>query len=203
MFRQRRSVAALGIALLAAATVLSGCGKDARNDDGAQHIIDAGSTEGTKVDSSLTESTARDRINAYLLESLQGLPPSVSYSITSDNSYLGVMHTPSLTVPCDDRGHADGSEVVQLSYWVVGVPTGQNAQYFELIRNAWTARGWTLQSDADSRWAPVHTPDGYVLVLQYAPAQDHSLSITAGSPCFPRAAAGTTAPPPTEIKRPS
>ncbi|MEC3957119.1 hypothetical protein VMT65_29075 [Nocardia sp. CDC153] len=198
--RRHRSVSAVGIALLTAAVVLSGCAKDRGDNHDAPRVIDTGNSGGTKVDPSLTESTARDRLNAYLLESLQGLPPGVSYSIASDNQYLGNMHTPSLTVPCDE--HGNGSEVLQLSYWIIGVPAGQNTQYFDLIRNAWTARGWTLQQDADSRWAPVHTPDGYSLVLQYAPAQDHSLSVTAGSPCFPKAAGSTAAPQPTEIKRP-
>lgn len=146
---------------------------------------------------------ARERLNAFLLDSLEGLPPNVSYSITSDNQYLGTMHTPSLRVPCDDDDRQSAGSVLQFSYWVVGVPAGQNAQYFDLIRSAWAARGWTLQKDADSHWAPVHTPDGYVLVLQYAPAQDNSLSVTAGSLCFPRTGTGMPAPPQAEIKRPS
>ncbi|WP_297625319.1 hypothetical protein [Nocardia sp.] len=192
----------LGIALLTAVALVSGCGNDHGNTHDSPRIIDTGNSGGTKVDPSLTESTARDRLNTYLLDSLQGLSPGLSYSITSDNHYLGVMHTPSLRVPCDDDGQHGSGSVLQVSYWFVGVPKGQNAQYFEQIRSAWTARGWTLQKDADERWAPVHTPDGYVLVLQYAPSQDQSLSVTAGSPCFPKAVGDTTAPQPTEIKRP-
>ncbi|WP_405498312.1 hypothetical protein [Nocardia sp. NBC_00511] len=190
------------MALLTAATLLSGCGNDSGNSHDSARIIDTGNSGGTIVDPSLTESVARDRLNANLLDSLQGLPPSVGYSIMSDNQYLGTMHTPSLRVPCDDDGQHGSGSVLQVSYWVVGVPAGQNAQYFEQIRNAWTARGWTVQKDADDHWAPVHTPDGYVLVLQYAPSQDQSLSVTAGSPCFPKAAASTAVPQPTEIKRP-
>ncbi|MEG8181251.1 hypothetical protein GZH49_22345 [Nocardia terpenica] len=190
--RTGTAIAALGIVLVAMAGVSAGCGNGkAPNDKGA------------KVDTSLTEASARERIINYLVETLQALPPGTGLSLTSDNSYLGSLKE-GFTVPCnDDDLHPDGPQHVQIRYWVVGVPTGQDAHYFQLIHDAWAARGWQSNPDSDSRWAAVHTADGYGLNVRYVPNQDHSVSVTAGSPCFPKAAEGTTAPQPTELRRPS
>lgn len=157
------------------------------------------------MDTSLTEAAARDRINAYLLETLQALPAGVGLSRKPDNPDLANLgEGAAILVPCNDSDRAaDGPEQVQARYWVVGIPPGQNARYFELIRSIWTGRGYSLQQDADSLWAPVRTPDGYGLVVRYVSDKDHSVSITAGSPCFPKSGEGTTTPQPTEIQRPS
>ncbi|MEG8181928.1 hypothetical protein GZH49_25865 [Nocardia terpenica] len=180
------------VALATLTALTAGCG----NGKGS-------SGKGTGMEANLTEAVARERITSYLTETLQALPTGVGFSLTSDNSYLGSLKE-GFTVPCDDDDlHPDGPQHVQIRYWLVGVPTGQDAHYFQLIRDAWTSRGWRSNPDSDHQWAAVRTPDGYSLNVTYVPAQDHSVSIAAGSPCFPKAAEGTTAPQPTELRRPS
>ncbi|MFI5776264.1 hypothetical protein [Nocardia sp. NPDC051570] len=156
------------------------------------------------MNASLTEATARERINTYLLEALQALPPGAALSHQPDNPGLGAFgDEAAITVPCEDSDvHTGGPEQVQIRYWVVGIPAGRNAHYFEVVRDTWIGRGYRLESDVNSAWAPVRTPDGYGLVVRYVSAKEQSLSITAGSPCFPRANLGTTTPQPAELHRP-
>ncbi|MEG8179041.1 hypothetical protein GZH49_10910 [Nocardia terpenica] len=157
------------------------------------------------MDMSLTEASAQQRINTHLLDTLQALPDGAALSLTPDSSDLGRLgEQPAITVPCDDNNDDPRKPFhLQISYWLIGVPPGQNAHYFQLIRDTWTQRGFRLSSDADSIWAPVSTPDGYHLVVQYVRDKDQSVSITAGSPCFPESGKGTTTPQPTELRRPS
>jgi hypothetical protein len=193
MTRTRAGVvlAALAVAVVMVAGALTGC---------AHHN---GNRKGAGVGTNLTEAAARERITTYLLETLAALPPGVGLSRTPDNPNLATLDEP-VRVPCNDSDLVtDGPVQVQIRYWVVGVPAGQTARYFELIRDVWTRRGWALSPDSDSRWAPVATPDGYGLNVQNARKGDGSLSIAAGSPCFPQSAEGTTTPQPTELKRPS
>lgn len=159
-----------------------------------------------KVATDLTETAARQRITAYLTQTLRALPAGVGLSRRPDNPNLARLDDgdAAITVPCDDNDiSGDGPEQVQLGYWVVGVPAGQNSHFFDLIRDAWTGRGFILHPEADSRWAPVFTPDGYTLVVQDAGKGDGSLSINTGSPCFPLSGKDATTPQPNELHRPS
>ncbi|WP_024800132.1 hypothetical protein [Nocardia sp. BMG51109] len=184
--------AMFGVLLIAVMAMLTGCGGES-NDKGVQ------------VDSSLTEATARERINTYLSETLQALPPGVGLSRTPDNPNLGILGAgAATTVPCEDSNvDTDGAVQLQIRYWVVGIPLGEGGHYFELIRNVWSQRGFLLNPASDSRWAAVMTPDQYRLNVQDAGQGDGSLSMGAGSPCFPESGEGTTTPQPTEIRRPS
>jgi hypothetical protein len=184
---------ALAMALVMVAGALAGCAHQ------------GGNRKGAGVETNLTEAAARERITTYLLETLAALPPGVGLSRTPDNPNLAAFgDEAAITVPCNDSDLVtDGPVQAQIAYWVVGVPTGQTARYFDLIRDVWTRRGWALRPDSDSRWAPVLIPDGYVLTLLDARKGDGSLSITAGSPCFPQSGVGTTTPQPSELKRPS
>ncbi|KZM70450.1 hypothetical protein [Nocardia terpenica] len=168
-------------------------------------LTGCGKHKGAQMDSPLTEAAAREQINTYLLDTLEALPPGVGLSRTPDNPNLGTLGTGAAnTVPCeDDNSNPDGPVQAQTSYWVVGVPRGQNDHYFQLIRDYWTGRGFHLHPGSDSRWAAVMTPDQYRLNVQDAGKGDGSLSIGAGSPCFPKAAKGTATPQPPELTRPS
>ncbi|MFI5776955.1 hypothetical protein [Nocardia sp. NPDC051570] len=185
-------LATIGIAVIAVAGLLAGCGKDSPN-------------KGGKVATDLTEAAARDHINTLLVDTLRALQPGVSLSRKPDNPNLGAFgDEAAITVPCDDSDlRTDGPVQLQIRYWLVGVPLGQNTHYFDLIRDYWTSQGFRLHPGADSRSTPVITPDGYRLNVQDAGKGDGSLSIGAGSPCFPQSGKGTTTPQPTEIKRPS
>lgn len=161
--------------------------------------------KGIGVETNLTEAAARERINTYFVDTLKALPAGVGLSLTPDNPHLGALGRESaITVPCNDSNLVTDSPVqAQIGYWVVGVPDGENTRYFGLIRDSWTQRGWSLNPASDPRWASVATPDGYSLAVQDAGKGDGSLSITAGSPCFPQSGKGTSTPQPTEISRPS
>jgi hypothetical protein len=179
------------IATVVVATVLlTGCGSD----KGA-----------TTVDQSLSESKARDRINTYLAETLKALPPSVGLSLAPDNPNLASLGPKAaIVVPCTDGAPTEGTPLQsQISYWLVGVPAGQGQEYFTRIHTIWTQRGWKLNPHSDARWATVLTPDGYSLTVQDAGKGDGSLSITAGSPCFPASAKGGASPQPTAIPHPA
>ncbi|WP_405498273.1 hypothetical protein [Nocardia sp. NBC_00511] len=182
--------AALGIAL-AVTISASGCSTD-------------NTGEKPQVDSSLSELSARDRITAYLLETVENLPPGASLSFTPDAPDLGTLGARGpVTVPCQDGNlQTGGPQQVQVGYWVVGIPAGQDSHYFELIRNIWTQRGFQLQSDGTAEWAPVTTPDGYGLNVKYLPEKANSVSISAGSPCIAKSNLASAATQPSEIKRP-
>lgn len=153
----------------------------------------------------LTESVARDHINTYLLDTLRALPPGVGLSVTPDNPDLGALGPQVvLNVPCDDNNDDPRNPVqTQIAYWITGLPSGQTDHYFGVIRDYWTGRGYRLNPDSTSHWAAVATPDGYSLALNNAGKGDGSVSITSGSPCFPKSAEDTTTPQPTELERPS
>ncbi|MCX4095770.1 hypothetical protein [Nocardia sp. alder85J] len=160
-------------------------------------------SKGVQVSTSLTESTARDRIITYFAETLQSLPSGVRLSLTPDNRDLSVLD-PGFTVPCNDRsGDTSGPVQEQILYWLVGVPAGQTSHYFALIRDIWAGKGYRLTSPPDAKPATVVTPEGYSLAVQDASKGDGSLSLSAGSPCFPENAKGTTTPQPTVIDRPA
>jgi hypothetical protein len=165
-----------------------------------------GTDKGTAaMDESLTEAKARERINTYLVETLKALPPSVGLSRTPDNPELGTLgNEAAISVPCTDGAPTPETPLqAQIGYWIVGIPSGQVQRYFSRIHEIWTGKGWKLSPESDARWATVVTPDGYSLTVQDAGKGDGSLSLTAGSPCFPASAQGTTSPQPTEIKHPS
>ncbi|MBO0853409.1 MAG: hypothetical protein J2P18_06535 [Nocardia sp.] len=137
----------MSIALIAICDVLSGSGNQSNN-------------KGAQVDTSLTETIARERITTYLLETLAAMPPGVGLSWIPDNPDLGTAGPASAgTVPCNDRDtETGGPEEVQISYWVTGVPPGQDARYFDLMRNFWTSRGWDANPDPGEHGAAVLTP---------------------------------------------
>ncbi len=158
-----------------------------------------------KVQTGLTETAARQRITDYLTRTLQGLPAGAGLSRRPDNPNLGALddQDAAITVPCDDSDLVtDGPVQVQIRYWVIGVPTGQDSRYFGLIRDGWTGRGFRLSPQADPRWAAVITPDSYRLVVQDARKGDGSLSITAGSACFPYSDKDATTPQPSQLRPP-
>ncbi|WP_019930710.1 hypothetical protein [Nocardia sp. BMG111209] len=166
-------------------------------------LIGCSDSKGEHVTTALTEAVARDQIIAYFTETLQALPAGVRLSLTPANTDLTALD-PSITVPCNDRsGDTSGPVQAQIAYWVVGVPNGQTSRYFGLIRDTWTGKGYRLAPQSDARRASTVTPDGYSLAVQDAGKGDGSLSLSAGSPCFPESAKGTTAPQPTEIQRPA
>ena len=186
------AIAVLAIALTVAVGLLTGCGTD----KGIQM---------KQMNTSLTEFVTREHINTYLLDTLRASPPGMGLSVTPDNPHLSALGPEIvLNVPCDDNNDDPRNPVqTQIGYWITGVPAGQDDHYFELIRNYWTGRGFRLNPDSDSSWAAVRTPDGYSLALNNANRGDGSLSITTGSPCFPKALEGVTGPQPTELRRPS
>ncbi|MBO0853407.1 MAG: hypothetical protein J2P18_06525 [Nocardia sp.] len=190
--KSKAAFTALGIALAAVVVLFAGCGN---------HKGD----KGVPMNTTVTESAARERITAYFLDTLRALPPGVGLSRTPQNPDLSAFKDDAaISVPCDDNNDDPRKpEQAQLAYWVVGVPAGQDSHYFELIRNYWTGRGFRLNPDSDSRWAAVWTQDGYSLSVKNAGKGDGSLSVGAGSPCFPKSAAGTTTPQPTQLRRPS
>ncbi|MQY22905.1 hypothetical protein [Nocardia macrotermitis] len=192
MILARKGIGATFVALTAVAGLLAGCGRE--------------NNSGVQMSTTLTESAARNRIDTYLLDTLRGLPSGVGLSRTPDHPDLSSFgpNDAALTVPCDDNND-DPRHPVQavIAYWITGVPRGQDNHYFELTRTYWTDRGYRLNPDSTSDWASVDTPDRYSLSIESAGKGYGSLSITAGSPCFPQAAKGTTTPQPTELERPS
>ncbi|MQY22908.1 hypothetical protein [Nocardia macrotermitis] len=157
------------------------------------------------MDMTLTESVAREHINTYLLDTLRKLPSGVQLSATPDNPNLATLGPEIvINVPCDDNNDDPRNPVqTTIAYWIAGLPGGQTDHYFQEIRDYWTGRGFRLNPDSSSSWAGVRTPDGYSLVIKNAGKGDGSLSITSGSPCFPKSGEGTTTPQPTELRRPS
>ncbi|MDG3010317.1 hypothetical protein G4X40_09145 [Rhodococcus sp. D2-41] len=152
------------------------------------------------MDQSLTEQAARDRSYDYLRQTLAALPPGVSLSYHPDSPVLGDLR-PGVTVPCDDSNTVEhGPWNVQIRYWLVGVPPGQDRHYFDLIRAFWAGKGWTIRHGSTDDYTVATTPDGYSIALQDAGKGHGSLSLATFSPCFPESAQGTTTPQPSVIE---
>lgn len=174
-------------ATLVVATLLVGCGS---------------SSKGNDVDESLTESAALTQLYTYLRQTVDALPSGIGFALqpdTADRDTLGDAHP----MPCFDGYREHGPWQVQMNYWVVGLPSGSSAQYFDQIRRIWTDFGWREDSNATATLAGFATPDKYTLVVRDAQLEPNGLSITAASPCFPDTNRGGDRPvQPTEIKHP-
>lgn len=127
----------------------------------------------------LTETEARIKIVEYLTQTLGHLPQQTSLS--RDHPTSPYAHQEGHTIPCVDEEYIDNPPYLyDVTYWVVGVPSGEAEHYQSMVREAWRKMNWPAgRLDVP---AMVQTPDYYLLDVQVNPSGD--LYIVSGSPCF-------------------
>ncbi|WP_446225657.1 hypothetical protein ACTWPB_11625 [Nocardia sp. IBHARD005] len=144
-----------------------------------------GSSGGGKVEvSPFTAAQAQQRIHENLSAALTGLPLSLNLSKNPENSALASFgRERPVSAPCWDAStQSSGPYNLSSSYWVTGVPKGENRKYFDAMLDAWEKQGWPVERE--SRFAANTTLlEGFGLQLQDAGKGDGSLSVTGYSPC--------------------
>ncbi|WP_330183197.1 hypothetical protein OHB26_05810 [Nocardia sp. NBC_01503] len=158
----------------------------------------------------LTESSARQRIESYLTATLNALPRGVRLTLTPDRLAEGrsadQLIQPMTAAPCDgDLNDTAGPVKTQVVYYVSGIPSGQAGQYLIAVRKYWADQRWNVTETELTVQSIAATSDGYQLIVRHGNATDgvgtDVLIIGGTSPCYSRTAAGTTAPLPTVIEQ--
>lgn len=159
--------------------------------------------KGNDVDTTLTEETARAELIDYFRNTLEKLPMGVSLALEPAAPGDTAAYNAGTVAPCDDNDQS-GSGLVNLGliYWVHGVKTTENSDYFHKIVQIWRDWNWSIDEDATSGFlrGRASGPDDYTVTVV-----DNSrggLAIMGSSPCFPRTATGTPTPQPTTVDHP-
>ena len=152
-------------------------------------------TSSVPVDPSFSEAKGRDRIVQYLTDTVKELPPQLSLSWQHPkyaHSVFGDAHI----VPCVNDDEIPNPPLnVGAEYWVVGVPDGQEKQYFQTILDVWNKFGWRTVIDTSASpqiFGRARTPDDYAINVVDNGQGD--LAVTISSPCFPHQNTGGNPP---------
>ncbi|MFB7876261.1 hypothetical protein ACFC06_13475 [Nocardia sp. NPDC056064] len=144
-----------------------------------------GSHEETTLESTtFTATQAQQRISENLAAAIADLPGGVHLSKTSDNPGLSAFGKERpVSSPCwEGSAQTTGMYYLSSSYWMSGVPAGENRAYYDATVRAWEERGWAVEHV--SAWVTTATlPDKFGLRLQDADEGDGSLSVTGMSAC--------------------
>lgn len=191
----RRSLACVVAASCAA--VIVGCSS------GDNPPAPSPATSAAPAVAQLSETSARDRIQHYLQETLDALPRGLRLTTTpehpGDVPPNLLRARPSL--PCDgDLNNTTGPVKTQIQYWTSGIPNSQGAKYFDLIEQTWRDRGWPVTEPEPSIQASTSTPDGYTLITRkgspFGQLGDDTLALAGISPCFTKSTESTVPLPP-------
>ncbi|NQE87452.1 hypothetical protein [Nocardia terpenica] len=155
----------------------------------------------------LNETTARDKIQKYLTETLNALPPGVALTLPprEPNGQKPEFDVANLgPAPCDgDPNDTTGPKKAQVWYFLTGVPAGKVGDYFTAVVHIWRDRLWQVWPMKDTQSNTV-THDGYLLAVarfkNSDPNREDGLALAGTSPCFPNSATGTATPLPSSIE---
>ncbi|GAB4587067.1 hypothetical protein [Nocardia sp. IFM 10818] len=160
--------------------------------------------------STLTLPSARQRIEAYLTDTLNALPAGVRLTLIPERLAEGrsadELVKPMAAAPCDgDMNDTAGPVKTQVVYYVSGIPADHADQYFTQVKKYWVSRLWNMTETELTVQAIAATADGYQLFVRHGNATDDGvgddvLILGGTSPCFLRSAT-TTAPLPTVIEQ--
>ncbi|WP_306365686.1 hypothetical protein [Nocardia sp. CC227C] len=161
----------------------------------------------------LTQVDARQRIEAYLTETLNALPTGVRLTLSperlpAEGPSADEFPPPMAAAPCDgDMNDTAGPVKAQVLYYLSGIPSGQANQYYTKVMKYWVSRLWNVTETELTIQAMAATDDGYQLVVRHGNAAEDGVGedvlILAGtSPCFPRTAtAESTVPLPARVEQ--
>ena len=155
------------------------------------------------MESTMSMREAQHAIYGYFNDTLHELPPSIELSMKPDSDQLATKrHRRALPVPCwSGNVQSEGPRYLDVSYWIVGIPTDGTREYFERIPQVWQEKGWE-EVDRSEDVVTVCTDDGFGLKLQDAGKGDGSLSLTGFSPCVPEETAESLEPLPDVFPHP-
>ncbi|MGW4844258.1 hypothetical protein [Nocardia brasiliensis] len=164
---------------------------------------------GTAHGEQLDESRAQARIQQYLTETLNALPPGVSLTkppseVDGKKLEFDLANLPA--VPCDGNpDHTEGPKKAQVAYFLIGIPKGEVDRYLNDVIRIWSNRLWQTWPLIPDKQSNAVTLDGYMLAAQISPAGNpdgaDGLALAGTSPCFANAATGTATPLPTAIEQ--
>ncbi|MFF2555018.1 hypothetical protein ACFVUS_28720 [Nocardia sp. NPDC058058] len=159
----------------------------------------------------LTQANARQRIESYMMATLNALPRGVRLTLAPERLVEGrsadQLVQPMATAPCDgDLNDTTGPVKAQVVYYVSGIASGQADQYFTDVRKYWASQGWNVTETELAVQSIAATSDGYQLIVRHGNATDDGvgpdvLILGGTSPCFSRTATGTTSPLPTVVEQ--
>ncbi|AGT95574.1 hypothetical protein O5Y_28785 [Rhodococcus erythropolis CCM2595] len=161
---------------------LAGCAKESDVEGEAM-------VRGVSVNRNLTESLARQSVIRYLTDTLAQTPSDAALSRQHPQAPSGLFGNGTV-LPCiDDDTVGNRPLNVIVKYWVVGIPPGKSAEYFDTILRVWQDFGWKkLAAEGGLKSATARTSDGYAFDLSANTNGD--LIVSASSPCFPASALG-------------
>ncbi|WP_278261332.1 hypothetical protein [Nocardia sp. AG03] len=136
------------------------------------------------MDESITAIDAQFKIRAHMSEVLAELPAGTGLSKQPDNPDLATKkHRAPIANPCwSGNTQSSGPRYLSIGYWIIRLPPGSTAEYFERIPAIWQSKGWETETRGRTV-VKAKIPDGFGLQLQDAGKGDGSLSLTGFSPC--------------------
>lgn len=137
-------------------------------------------------DPDLSKQAAIEQTVEYMKRTEASLPEGVALSAESDAPGAvnqGRSNSGSISCSGSDGVEESDPHMVQIDYFVTGVPEGKNVKYFSEIRRLWESWGFTPTAKPDGQWAAYENEEGYVLdVQQYG--EPGTLSIGGQTPCI-------------------
>lgn len=138
-------------------------------------------------DPDLTKQAAIEKAVEYMERTQGALPEGLALSARSDAPGAvdpGVPNSGSLTCSGSDGADPDTDpQMVQLDYFVTGVPDGQNLKYLKQIRTLWESWGWKRTAEPKENWAAYANEDGYILRVRHS-GSPGTLNIGGQTPCI-------------------
>lgn len=137
-------------------------------------------------DPDLTKQAAIAQTLEYLEQTEASLPEGMALSAESDAPGAvnqGRSNSGSLSCSGSDGADHTDPQMVQIDYFVTGVPRGENAKYLKQIRQLWESWGWTATEEPDQEWAAFENDDGFILQVQHY-GEPGTLSVGGQTPCL-------------------
>lgn len=137
-------------------------------------------------DPDLTKQAAIKQTLEYLERTEASLPDGLALAVKSDAPGAIDPSVPSGSMTCSSSDGANPDtdpQLVYMTYFVTGVPDGENTKYLMQIRKLWESWGWTPTKEPDEESAAYINDDGYTLDVRHYGAPG-TLSIDGETPCL-------------------
>lgn len=137
-------------------------------------------------DPDLTKRAAIEQTLEYIERTEASLPSGMALSANSDAPGavdLGVPNSGSISCSGSDGADRTDPQMVQIDYFVTGVPDGANTKYLMQIRQLWESWGWSPTAESDEQWAAYANEEGYVLSVQHS-GEPGTLNVGGQTPCI-------------------
>ena len=139
-------------------------------------------------DPDLTQNAAIEETLEYLDRTEAALPAEMTLASISDAPDAVKANAPmanGMYCSGSDGGDVSDPYMVQIAYFVTGVPAGEETKYLREIRGLWESWGFTPTEEPADAWAAFENEEGYVLDVQQSGAAG-TLSVGGQTPCLGR-----------------